>query len=125
MFGTDHVAREVSPELRALNQSFATASFNLDGEIIRANAAFTKLVGLELPEVLGSNQRDLLVEFTDAEAETWGRLLSGSACHHRLRMRQGKEGEVWADVRCVPIFDEYGSVSEIVAIARNISAEVI
>lgn len=125
MYATTLNAREVSPELRALNQSFATASFSPEGEVIRANAAFTALVGMDLPALLGRDQRDLLLDYDGIDFDRWSSLQAGEPRLDRLRILVASGGEVWIEARFVPILEEGGTVSEIVAIVRDISTEVL
>jgi PAS domain S-box-containing protein len=101
----------------------ATSTENLDPRIVYANAAFTRLTGYSLEEVVGKTPRILQGEKTDratldrirAALQTWQPILV-ELINYR------KDGsEFWVELSIVPVADKANRHTHWVAIQRDIT----
>lgn len=94
-----------------------------DLPIIYANAAFVKMTGYSMDEVLGRNCRFLQGEDTDPEArEAIREALSEHQDLHLTLRNYRKDGSpFWNDIYISPIFDAEGRITHYVGVQHDIS----
>ncbi len=110
----------------AIDKSYASVEFNLDGTIIKANENFMKTMGYSLDEIKGHHHRmfcDPAYTATGEYAAFWQKLNRGefdSGVYRRL----GKGGkEVWIQASYNPIKDEMGRPFKVMKFAIDVTAQ--
>jgi methyl-accepting chemotaxis protein len=109
-------------QLDAISKTQAVIEFNMNGEILTANANFCKAMGYQLEEIKGRHHR-MFVEpeyaSTSAYKEFWDKLRRGEneAAEYK---RVGKGGKpVWIQASYNPIFDLNGKPYKVVKYATD------
>ncbi|WP_127558173.1 methyl-accepting chemotaxis protein [Saccharospirillum alexandrii] len=113
--------------LTAINNTFASIEFKLDGTIVRANALFLETMGYRADEVVGKHHR-LFVDPDEANSrqyeDFWKNLRAGKAQTARFE-RITKDGrKVWLQASYTPIL-KGGKVSRIIKFANDITSQVL
>ncbi len=110
----------------AIDKTYATIEFTLDGTIVTANDNFLQTVGYSLEEIKGHHHRmfcDPAYTGTGEYAAFWQKLGRGepdSGVYRRL----GKGGkDVWIQASYNPIKDEMGRPFKVVEFATDITAQ--
>jgi PAS domain S-box-containing protein len=106
-------------------ESFALAVIitDINGDILWANPAFTKLTGYSLDEVIGKNvgllnSGQMYKEFF---RELWKTILSGKVWTNEI-INKKKDGSLYYEEETIsPIFDEEGKVTRFIAIKIDIT----
>ncbi len=114
-------------QLDAISRSMAVIEFDLQGNIITANANFLATLGYTLAEIQGKHHR-LFVDPIDAQSseyrQFWQKLQSGSFFTDRFK-RIAKNGKtVWIEASYNPILDASGKPSKVIKFATDITAKV-
>lgn len=119
--------RELEQISAAIDRSLATIEFDPDGNVIRANANFLKLLGYQSSEIVGHHHR-MFVTAADAVSreyhDFWASLRRGdfrSAKYERVT-KSGKR--VWIEATYNPILDATGKPAKIVKYATDVTAAV-
>lgn len=116
--------QEIKTLSKALEQSpSAVIITNKEGIIEYTNRAFTRLYGYEVEEVYGRNPNILKSSIQQDEyyQDLWGTITqkeewSGELCN------RGKDGrERWVRVSIAPILDNYGEITQFVAIQEDVT----
>lgn len=115
----------LSMEVRALNQVFATVKYDADGKIIAANPQFLRMLGYDLSELLGNEDRMFISKSFDRtrQVDLWAALRSGEPRELTALWIAAQGAEFWLLSRYVPIRGEDGSVSEILQIVTDVTAQ--
>ncbi len=115
-----------SATLAAISRSHAVIEFSPDGHVISANANFLKIMGYDLPDILGKHHKmfvDDKERASPAYANFWSLLSSGQHCSAEFK-RLAKGGrEVWIQASYNPVLDVLGNVSKVVKIASDITPQ--
>lgn len=115
-----------SATLAAISRSHAVIEFSPDGHVISANANFLKIMGYDLPDILGKHHKmfvDDKERASAAYANFWSLLSSGQHCSAEFK-RLAKGGrEVWIQASYNPVLDVLGNVSKVVKIASDITPQ--
>jgi methyl-accepting chemotaxis protein len=137
MFGNKHLKETIAQQaqqiqtqqaqLDAISRSMAVIEFDLQGNIITANANFLATLGYTLAEIQGKHHR-LFVDPIDAMSseyrQFWQKLQSGSFFTDRFK-RIAKNGKtVWIEASYNPILDASGKPSKVIKFATDITAKV-
>ncbi|MBX3325109.1 MAG: methyl-accepting chemotaxis protein [Nitrospira sp.] len=110
----------------AINKSYASIEFKLDGTILTANENFLKTMGYSLDEIKGQHHR-MFCEATHASspeyAAFWQKLNRGDfdVGVYRLVGKGGKE--IWIQASYNPIKDEMGRPFKVVKLATDITVQ--
>jgi methyl-accepting chemotaxis protein len=118
---------ELKGQVEAIGKSQAVISFDLDGNILDANANFLAAVGYSLPEIRGKHH-SMFVEpgmRTSPEyLEFWRRLKKGEFQAAQYK-RIGKGGrEIWIEASYNPILDASGRPYKVVKYATDVTQQV-
>ncbi|MFL5131469.1 MAG: PAS domain S-box protein [Microvirga sp.] len=118
---------ELKGQVEAIGKSQAVISFDLDGNILDANANFLAAVGYSLPEIRGKHH-SMFVEpgmRTSPEyLEFWRRLKKGEFQAAQYK-RIGKGGrEIWIKASYNPILDASGRPYKVVKYATDVTQQV-
>jgi methyl-accepting chemotaxis protein len=118
---------ELKGQVEAIGKSQAVISFDLDGNILDANANFLAAVGYSLPEIRGKHH-SMFVEpgmRTSPEyLEFWCRLKNGEFQAAQYK-RIGKGGrEIWIEASYNPILDASGRPYKVVKYATDVTQQV-
>ncbi|WP_028671204.1 methyl-accepting chemotaxis protein [Saccharospirillum impatiens] len=113
--------------LTAIDNTFASIEFRLDGTILKANDRFLETMGYRSEEVVGKHHR-IFVSPDEADSrkyqEFWKALRSGVAQTATFE-RITKEGhKVWLQASYTPIV-KLGKVTRIIKFATDITAQVM
>jgi methyl-accepting chemotaxis protein len=113
--------------LAAIDRSYAYIEFDLQGNVLKANANFLSALGYKAEEVVGKHHRifvDPAEANSPAYAQFWRDLASGQAQSDTFRRitRAGKE--IWIQAVYAPVSDEMGRPVKVVKIATDVTAEV-
>ncbi len=131
-FATDITAAklrdaEFQGKVAAMDRSQAVIEFDLEGQVLAANANFLELLGYTLREVKGKHHRIFCAEDyvkSPEYCEFWGRLGRGQF-HSGRFLRLGKFGQrIWIQATYNPVFDAEGQVLKIVKFASDITDQV-
>jgi len=110
----------------AIDKSYASVEFKLDGTIVTANDNFLKTLGYTLDEIKSQHHRmfcDPTYASTGEYAAFWQKLNRGEFDAGVYR-RMGKGGkEVWIQASYNPIKDEMGRPFKVVKFATDITAQ--
>jgi len=110
----------------AIDLSYATIEFNLDGTVMTANANFLKTLGYSLDEIKGKHHRMFCeTVYTNSSEYTgfWAKLNRGEA-DSGVYKRIGKGGnEVWIQASYSPVKDEMGRPFKVVKLATDITVQ--
>ena len=110
----------------AINKSYASIEFKLDGTIVTANENFLKTVGYSLDEIKGQHHRmfcDGAYTNSPEYSAFWQKLNRGEFDAGVYR-RVGKGGkEVWIQASYNPVKDEMGRPFKVVKFAIDITAQ--
>jgi methyl-accepting chemotaxis protein len=114
-------------QVEAIGKSQAVISFDLDGNILDANANFLAAIGYSLPEIRGKHH-SMFVEpgmRTSPEyLEFWRRLKNGEFQTAQYK-RIGKGGrEIWIEASYNPILDASGRPYKVVKYATDVTQQV-
>ena len=111
---------------RAIDQSLAVISFDVDGRILDANANFLKVVGYTATQVIGRHH-SLFMPEEDAKGDAyrafWASLRAGHYQEGEFRRLAAGGREIWLNATYNPILDGSGKVTRIVKIASDITAD--
>ncbi len=108
---------------KALDQSSIVAVTDNKGKITYANAAFSKISGYEISELIGKDHRVLNSKhhpksyFTDL----WKTISKGTPWHGEVKNRRKNGSYYWVDTTVVPMTDDNGKTSQYVAIRHDIT----
>jgi methyl-accepting chemotaxis protein len=115
-----------SAKIQALDATFATIAFDVDGTIVEANGTFLSLVGYSISEIRGRHH-SLFVDPSEAEAplyrKFWQDLRRGIGQSAEFRRFGKDKSEIWLKASYVPILNRSGDVTRIVKFATDITAE--
>ncbi|KKB61960.1 hypothetical protein WM40_19940 [Robbsia andropogonis] len=108
--------------LDALLQSQASIEFDMEGNIVFANARFLDLMGYSLADIKGRHHRIFVDEEYGASREYqefWQKLRNG-ATHSAEFMRRAKDGSaVWLQASYNPVLDRLGRPFRVLKIAQD------
>ncbi|WP_298208758.1 PAS domain S-box protein [Acidovorax sp.] len=115
---------EFESTVRAIDRALDVVEFDLQGNILTANANFLALVGYRLDEVVGQHHRmfcERAYAQSEAYSQFWQHLREG-----RLEggeyLRLGKDGRrIWIQATYNPIFDAQGKPFKVVKFATDLS----
>jgi methyl-accepting chemotaxis protein len=113
--------------LGAIDASYAYIEFDLQGQVLKANANFLKLLGYQSEEVVGRHHRmfvDPAQAAGPAYQQFWRDLLAGTAQNDVFKRIDKAGSEVWIQAVYAPVSDEMGRVVKIVKIATDVTASV-
>ena len=129
---TTHQLHQIETELRnsrgvlgAVDASYATIEFELDGSIIKANDNFLKTLGYRLDEVQGKHHRmfcDAAVAASSAYSQFWRDLNDGKAQSDVFKRITKTGQEIWIQAVYAPVKDDTGRVFKIAKIATDVTA---
>ncbi|MDD2608914.1 MAG: PAS domain S-box protein [Giesbergeria sp.] len=115
---------EFESTVHAIWRSQAVVEFDLQGQVLTANANFLSLTGYTLEAIQGQHHRMFCTPSTVQDPSygaLWARLASGEFASGEF-LRLGKHGrEVWMYATYNPIFDAEGQPFKIVKIATDLS----
>lgn len=113
--------------LSAIDNTFASIEFKLDGTIIKANARFLETMGYRADEVIGQHHR-LFVDPDEANSrqyeEFWKNLRSGIAQTAKFERITKDGNKVWLQASYTPIL-RGGKVTRIIKFATDITEQVM
>ena len=110
----------------AIDKSYASIEFNLDGTIVTANENFLKTMGYSLAEIKGQHHRifcDPAYASTGEYAAFWQKLNRGEFDAGVYRRIGKGNKEVWIQASYNPIKDEMGRPFKVVKFALDITTE--
>jgi methyl-accepting chemotaxis protein len=118
---------ETGGKLEALSRSQAVIEFDLQGNVLAANANFLRALGYTAPEILGRHHAMFCEPEqvrSQAYRDFWADLSEGKFQSGRFR-RLGKHGiEVWIQATYNPILDTEGRPYKVVKFATDVTAQV-
>ncbi len=113
--------------MQAVDRSMAVIEFDLDGQVVNANANFLQVMGYRLDEVRGQHHR-LFCQPDEVRSEAyrdfWTSLKRGEY-RSDLFQRVDKHGaSVWLQATYNPLYDAQGQLYGVVKFATDISRQV-
>lgn len=111
----------------AINRSMARVTFNLQGQVLNANANFLTLMGYRSDEITDYHHSQFcLPEFRNSEQyrHFWRRLNNGEFVSDQFQRltKQGKS--VWLRATYNPVFNEAGELYQVMKLATDVTAQV-
>ncbi|MDY7100336.1 MAG: PAS domain-containing methyl-accepting chemotaxis protein [Actinomycetota bacterium] len=117
---------ELESRVAAIDRSQAVIEFDLEGNVLDANANFCELMGYELDEIVGQHHR-LFVEPSDAKGSAyrafWRKLADGEFQSGEFKRLTKGGHEVWIQATYNPILDPDGRPRKVIKYATDITAE--
>ncbi|WP_321277255.1 PAS domain-containing methyl-accepting chemotaxis protein [Thiomicrorhabdus indica] len=112
---------------QAVSRSMALIEFQVDRTILDANENFLKVMGYELPEIVGQ-KHSLFVTQEDQQSpeyeQFWSKLSAGEVFQDKF-CRLTKSGQkIWLEATYNPVFDEMGKVSKVIKFATDITHDM-
>jgi methyl-accepting chemotaxis protein len=118
---------ELNGQVEAIRKSQAVISFDLDGNILDANANFLGAVGYSLDEIKGRHHSMFMGAAAAARPdylEFWRKLKAGEYQAGQYK-RLGKGGrEIWIEASYNPILDASGRPYKVVKFATDVTQQV-
>ena len=115
-------------QIAAIGKSQAVIEFDLQGNILDANANFLKALGYSLAEIKGKHHRIFVSPeqaSSDGYRDFWKKLGRGEYDDGQY-MRLGKGGrQVWIQASYNPILDAYGKPFKVVKYATDITKNIL
>ncbi len=113
---------ELKSYMSAIENTIASAEFNIGGEIQKANKLFLTLTGYASEDVRGVSYLQL---FNNAEGlhVMWDNLLLGKFFSGEFRMKDKDGKELWLNGTLNPIFDSRGRAEKIILFAQFTTRE--
>ncbi|WP_138516526.1 PAS domain S-box protein [Rhodoferax bucti] len=115
---------EIDAKLRAIDQTQAVIEFDVQGNILDANANFLQAMGYNLQELKGQHHRIFCaLEYTQSEAYKafWADLAAGKPSTGEY-LRLSKTGSpVWLQATYTPVMGESGKVSKVIKFASDVT----
>ncbi|MBU2172677.1 MAG: PAS domain S-box protein [Gammaproteobacteria bacterium] len=115
---------EFESTVRAIDRALSVIEFDLQGNVLTANANFLTLMGYQLDDVVGKHHRmfcEPAYVQTDAYEEFWVQLRSGDLDGGEY-LRLGKDGRrIWIQATYNPIFDAQGKPFKVVKFATDLT----
>lgn len=127
---TAQVSREQDAAglVAAIKRSMAEIEFNMQGEVMYANEAFSAVMGYRLDDIIGKHHRlfcDTKESASTDYFEFWARLNRGEYISGQFK-RFNRFGQVvWLEASYNPIFDAKGRLYKVVKFATDITAQVL
>ncbi len=117
----------IHSKLAALDRAMAVIEFDVNGQVLDANANFLNVMGYTLAELKGKHHR-LFCEpsliNSHEYSDFWRRLNNGEFFSGQFK-RLGKHGRVvWLEASYNPVYDSDGKLIKIVKFASNITERV-
>ena len=113
--------------LKALDNSTAIISFELDGKIIDANKNFLNVVGYNLSDIQGQYHKifcsDEIVRNDDYK-RFWAKLSKGEFASGLFERRDRNGKTLWLEASYNPIMDQSGKIIRIVKFANDVTLRV-
>ncbi|MCG7390022.1 PAS domain-containing methyl-accepting chemotaxis protein [Pantoea sp. ACRSB] len=120
-------AQEQRAMTTAIDRSMAVITFNLKGEVLKANANFLNTMGYRADEVIGLPHSRFCSEELRQSAEYkafWEKLNRGEFISGQFQ-RVNKQGRtVWLRATYNPVFDAEGILYKVVKFATDVTAQV-
>lgn len=120
-------AQEQRAMTTAIDRSMAVITFNLKGEVLKANANFLNTMGYRADEVIGLPHSRFCSEELRLSAEYkafWEKLNRGEFISGQFQ-RVNKQGRtVWLRATYNPVFDAEGILYKVVKFATDVTAQV-
>ncbi len=113
--------------LKALDNSTATISFELDGTIIEANDNFLNAAGYSLSEIKGKHHKIFcppeLVSSSEYK-QFWSQLNQGEFVQGLFERRDASGNVLWLEASYNPIVDEDGKLIRVIKFATDVTQRV-
>lgn len=127
---TEHIneSHEHQGVLQAIDRSMALITFTPDGNILSANANFTKTMGYSLHQIQGqSHAMFCLPEWRNSSEyrSHWQRLTKGEFILGRFERLNSRGQSIWLEASYNPVLDDEGRVVKVVKIAQDITQQMI
>lgn len=113
-------------QIKALDESYAIATFAKDGTLIQANKNFLDTLGYSFDEVKSKHHRlfcDESYQNSDDYQKFWQSLLSGKIINEESKRVRKDGSSVFLSAFYKPILDEKGDIVEILEIAQDITSK--
>ncbi len=110
-------------DMSAISQHLAIVNYDAEGNIIEANRRFLDMVGLELSDIMGKNQRQFCDDSPQALSENqelWQQLANGKS-HSGTYKRKIKQDVVYLDCTYVPVLDDSKQLVKVINVCKNIT----
>ncbi len=113
---------ELNSYLNSVNNTIASAEFNMDGKLIKANDIFLKVMGYSSSELQDRDYISLMTEQNTA-LMMWENLKMGKVFSGEFKMKNQKEKEFWLSGTFNPIIIAEPSPEKILMLAQFTTQE--
>ena len=113
--------------LKALDNSTATISFELDGTIIEANENFLNATGYELADVQGQHHRIFCSSehiSSNEYTQFWASLNRGEFVQGLFERRDSNRNVLWLEASYNPVIDDNGKLIRVIKFATDVTERV-
>ncbi|HCE5827442.1 TPA: PAS domain-containing protein [Pseudomonas aeruginosa] len=114
--------------ITALDLSMAAVEFSPDGNVLRANENFLRIIGYQADQVSGMSHRDFcspaLVRSREY-GDLWKQLQAGTFVSGTFQRISGQGKSIWLEASYNPVKDERGEVVKIVMYALDMTGQMI
>jgi methyl-accepting chemotaxis protein len=119
--------RELEAQAAAMDRAQAVCEFSMDGQVLRANDNFLKVVGYGAAELAGRSHASLAgAEPASAEhRDLWQRLNRGEIASTRARFRAKSGEDRWLRAAWTPVTDETGRPVKVVCFGADVTQSIL
>ncbi|QCO18231.1 PAS domain S-box protein (plasmid) [Azospirillum brasilense] len=114
-------------QIAAVNKSQAVIEFDIDGNVLTANANFLATMGYRLDEITGRHHAIFVApeeRNSDGYHRFWDALRRGEHQTTEFRRLRKDGGDVWIQASYNPVFDPRGRLVKVVKFATDITERV-
>ncbi len=123
---TEELSIEINNQISAINRSNAAIEFDLEGNVLTANALFLELMGYTLEEIKGKHHKifvDPEYAKTKEYKEFWQEIKTGQFKQGEFERRRRNQKPVWIQGSYNPVFNAEGDPYKILKIAVDITEQ--
>jgi len=120
--------RELEAQAAAMDRAQAVCEFSMDGQVLRANDNFLKMLGYGAAELTGRSQATLLGAEQAASVDHhqfWLRLNRGETVSARARFRSKSGEDRWLRAAYAPVTDEQGRPFKVICFGSDVTQSIV
>jgi methyl-accepting chemotaxis protein len=120
--------RELEAQVAAMDRAQAVCEFSMDGQVIRANANFLKVVGYVEAELTGRSHAMLVGPqraSSPEHRELWNKLGRGEIVSERAGFLNKSGEQCWLRAAFAPVRDETGRPVKVVCFGSDVTQSII
>lgn len=117
---------EIDAQMAAIHRSLAVIEFDLQGNVLTANANFSSVMGFTLSEIQGKHHAmfvDAIESKSKEYADFWKDLGNGKVVSSTFKRFGKNRKPVWLEASYNPVYDADGKVYKVVKFAADVTEQ--